>query len=140
MKRNNKFELTLGIIMTVLSVLLFVGILTFFAPCGPKEDGSFMKCHEMGQAVMWTACAMTLFSGVSMFVPGMIKLVCSVVTVLLSAAAAVLPNVMTTCMSEKMQCNAVTKPLVMVIACLVAVVAVAKIAVVLKNRKKNGEA
>ena len=48
-KRGN---LITGFVMAGLSILLFVGVGTFFAPCGVHEDGSFGACHWAGQAVM----------------------------------------------------------------------------------------
>jgi hypothetical protein len=35
-----------------LTLLYFIGTLTFLSPCGPKEDGGFMTCHWAGQAML----------------------------------------------------------------------------------------
>ena len=51
------------ILLFVFSVVELIGIRTFFAPCGPKEDGSWMSCHWAGQAVTGTAAVLGFREG-----------------------------------------------------------------------------
>ncbi|MBQ8954076.1 MAG: DUF4418 family protein, partial [Clostridia bacterium] len=53
-------------VLFALCALYFVGTLTFLAPCGPREDGSFMTCHWAGQALKGMACLMAVMAALAL--------------------------------------------------------------------------
>lgn len=127
-----------GGIMLLCSLLLFVGIITFFAPCGPKEDGSYMACHWFGQAVMGTSAVLSVLSVLHLIFPQDIKLGLGMAMTACSALTVALANgLMGTCMMESMTCNAVTKPAVTVIGGLLIIVSVIDIVLLALNRNKG---
>ncbi|MBQ8135038.1 MAG: DUF4418 family protein [Clostridia bacterium] len=142
MKKSGTSSLVTGMIMLLLSVLLLVGVLTFFAPCGPMEDGSFMACHWIGQETIGFAAAMILISIIHLIVPQDIKLGLGLAMIPVSLLAALVPYaLMGSCMMEMMTCNALTKPAVAVVSVLVLIAAAADVIVLFRNRKteKKGE-
>ena len=62
MKQNDRRIGVSDILLFVFSVVELIGIRTFFAPCGPKEDGSWMSCHWAGQAVTGTAAVLVVLA------------------------------------------------------------------------------
>ena len=55
-------------LLLLLSILDLAGIRTVFAPCGPKEDGSWMTCHWAGQAVTGAAAVLLVLALVHILV------------------------------------------------------------------------
>ncbi len=43
----------LRLVPAVLCLLLALGSVTLFSACGQKEDGSWMRCHQAQELVMW---------------------------------------------------------------------------------------
>ncbi len=140
MKKSGTSTLVTGIVMLLLSALLLVGILTFFAPCGPKDDGSYMSCHWIGQETIGFAVALILISVIHLIVPKDIKLGLGIAMIPVSLLAAVVPYaLMGSCMMETMTCNALTKPAVAVVSVLVLITAVIDVIVLFKNRGAEGK-
>ena len=128
-----------GIILTILSVLLTVGVKSFFSACAPKEDGSWMNCHWAEQAVFVMGCALTamavfvLISGKSEAGAG-----AALSMTALSAAAALTPGLaINLCMMTTMHCHTVMRPAVIVICALIAVTGAAHTFLTLKGGKKK---
>ena len=124
--KENKIGVT-DIALLVLSAALLIGVLTVFAPCGPKEDGSWMTCHWAGNAVAGAAAVLTVCAIVRMLVRGT-KLGLDFAMISAAALAALLPGqLIHLCMMADMRCRAVMTPAVRVLSVLIAVVAVVDI-------------
>ena len=125
------------ILPAVLSVLFLMGILFVFHPCGPKEDGTWMSCHWAGVAETVCAALMTVLSLLRLALPSpKAKTALSVLTILIAAAAAVIPgNVIHLCMMADMRCRAIMRPAVIVFSVLIILTAVWNI--LLSHRRGN---
>ena len=131
--KNDKIGVT-DVALLVLSAALLIGVLTVFAPCGPKEDGSWMTCHWAGTAVAVAAAVLTACALMRVFVRGT-KLGIDFAMITVAALAALLPGqLIHLCMMADMRCRAVMTPAVRVLSVLIAVVAVVDI--VLQRRRK----
>lgn len=107
-------------ITAALCIVLTVGVMTVFHACGPKEDGSWMSCHYAQMTVFFLGIAMTACSIASLFLNFGAGVFLHVLTILLAAAAAVIPgNVIRLCMMNQMQCRAVMRPAVLLLSILI---------------------
>ena len=131
---KNKRSLAFGIILTVLSACDLIGMLTFLAPCGPKEDGSWMTCHWAGQALIALAILLAVFSVIHLVVPSpRTKQGLSLAILPTALVAAILPgNLISLCAMPSMHCHMVTRPGALVFGVLIALIALADLLV---NRK-----
>ena len=105
------------------ALIIIIGLLVLFAPfgfahvCHPKADGSFMKCHWMGEAVRLLGGLISVYNigtGVSL--------------ILLETL------VIGTCKHPNMSCNVYTKPIVILLA--IALIAVSLVYVFLSRKEK----
>ena len=91
----------------LISTLMLIGINTWFATCGPMEDGSFMTCHWAGQTVKAVSA---------------VAAVLAVAHALLKdhkTKAAMVPGVLINlCMMEDMMCRAHTRPWTIILSVL----------------------
>lgn len=123
------------VVFAILAIFFTVGILTFFAPCGPKDDGSWMACHWAGRAVAGISAVITLISLIHLFVPGKIKIGLDLAAVPIALLAAILPgNLINLCMMQTMKCHTLTHPATIVLSVLIIVAVVIDILI---QRKKN---
>lgn len=122
-KRGNPVT---GFVMAGLSILLFVGVGTFFAPCGVHEDGSFGACHWAGQAVMAAGIVLLAMSIIHIIAKtGKSKAYVSICIAALSIMTAIIPGVfINLCKMPTMRCLSVMQPAVLIIAFVIAGVAV----------------
>ena len=121
MTQNDRRIGVSDILLLLFSVVELIGILTFFAPCGPKEDGSWMSCHWAGQAVTGTALVLVVLALVHLLVRdrGM-KLGLDVGLAVTAICSALLPGkLIGLCMMADMRCHRLTVPGVTVCAVLV---------------------
>lgn len=125
------------IALLVLSVFFAVGMFTIFAPCGPKEDGSWMVCHWAGNAVKGLAIVLAALSVAHIaFQNGSVKIGLSLAIVPVALFAAIVPgNVISLCMMKTMKCHAVTQPAGIVLSALIIIAAVLDIVLQKKNNK-----
>ena len=136
MEKNKKQITVWDVVLPALSLILFIGLLTFLKPCGPKEDGSWMTCHWAGRALAGLAGAMLVLSIIRWFAGGGVKLGLDIALAVLAALAICVPgHLIGLCMMDAMRCRAVMTPGVTVVAVLVIAAAVIDIFV---QRKKNG--
>ena len=94
------------------AVIILIGVLVLFAPfgfaqvCFPKADGSFMKCHWMGEAV---SAVFLIFKrsriGLAFAHTGI-----GICLILLTTV------VIGTCKRPDMHCNVYTKPVILLLA------------------------
>ena len=133
-KKNKRVEIW-DVVLLVLALILFIGLLTFLKPCGPKEDGSWMTCHWAGQALVGISGAMLVLSVVHLFVKNHVKIGLDIGMMVLSVLAICVPGrLIGLCMMDTMRCRAVMSPGVTVTAILTAAAAIIDIFVL---RKRN---
>ena len=137
MNKNRQKRALTTILLPIVGIVILAALMTVLAPCGPKEDGTFMSCHYAGQALRILAGASVIVSlACSMWAPGPGKLhtAADVLVMILSAAMILIPgHVIHLCMMPEMQCRAVMKPGSMVLAVLLLILAAADL--VLTSRK-----
>lgn len=136
MEKKKKLIGASDIVLLVLSVVFLIGSLTFFAPCGPKDDGSWMSCHWAGSAVAGVAGVLVVVSLIHLFVPDSgIKTGLSLTAIPTALLSLILPgNIIPLCMMDTMRCRSVTRPAVIVLSILVIAAAVFDILVQRKKR------
>lgn len=115
-----------SIITLVLGALLAIGVSTVFAACGPKEDGTWMHCHDAQMAVMALGVAIAVVSLVAMLLKSNgAKIGLGVVNAVLGLVVCLVPGtIVSMCMMETMRCHAVMKPFAMIMGALVLVFAI----------------
>ena len=57
-------------ILFTLSLILTIGIKTFFSGCGPKEDGSWMLCHWTEQTIFILGICLSIISLIALIFDG----------------------------------------------------------------------
>lgn len=132
---------TAGIIMTVLSLVLTIGVKSFFSACGPKDDGTWMTCHWAEQAVFGMGIVLTVISA-AVLVMGRKPAALGASLAAIPAACAIVftPGVLINlCMMTNMHCHTVMRPAVMVISVLIAVTAAVNSVVMVRGGRRNGE-
>ncbi|WP_036729507.1 DUF4418 family protein [Peptoniphilus mikwangii] len=110
MKKKQVF----GFLFIVLGVLLALTPTFLATVCPPKEDGHFMKCHWMGNAVIALGIAIVICAVIFLFVKderislGMIHS-----NIILGVLALLMPlKIIGCCQMPTMHCNTHTKPMV----------------------------
>jgi len=119
----------------ILSCALAVGTATVFKACGPKDDGTWMHCHTVQNAVvvlgicMAAVFAVVLFSRIKPLNVSLsaVEAIGSVVTFLLPG------TLMSMCMMDTMRCYTYMQPFVRVVSVLILAVSVATLAESLKK-------
>ena len=126
------------IVLTVVSALFFIGTLSFIAPCGPKDDGSWMSCHWAGQALKGVAFVLLVISVIHMFASDIkIKQGLDFSMIPTAILAAVLPGFMINlCMMNTMRCHSVTRIGAIIFAAALIIIAVFD-SVLQNNRTKH---
>ena len=124
------------VILLALSAVLLLGVLTAFAPCGAKEDGSWMTCHWAGNAVAGAAAVLTALAVMRIFAKdGKAQSWLSAAMIPTALLAALIPGrLISLCMMPSMRCRAVMSPAVMVLSVLIIAAAVIDAA---SGRKKG---
>ncbi len=135
MEKKSKPVGVCDIVMLALALVLFIGLLTFLRPCGPKDDGGWMTCHWAGQALRGVAGALLLLAVVRLFVRGGVKTGLDMGMAVLAALAICVPGrLIGLCMMDAMRCRAVMTPGVTVLSILMIAAAAADM---LLRRKKD---
>ena len=104
------------------SLIVIIGLLVAFAPfgyahvCLPKTDGSFMKCHWMGEAVRILGGLITAL-GVIFLVCKRSRIGLAFSNIGLGVCLILLTTVVIgTCKNAAMSCNVWTKPIIILLA------------------------
>ncbi len=107
-----------GYMPAVLSVLLVLGVLTVFSPCGPKEDGTFMRCRSVRSAVLLTASGIALIQLLGTFFHGrVLRAAADAVSAAGCVLLFLLPGViMPMCMMHTMRCYTAMQPFVRILS------------------------
>ncbi len=126
------------IILLVVSLAYVVLLFTVFKACGPKEDGSFMKCQWAWRAAITTSAVIALNSVIHLAIPGEgIKIGLSIAVLTISVANIFLVGtIIPLCGMETMACRSVTQPGNTVLGIVTAIAAAADIAVRAFKKKK----
>ena len=134
--KNTRIRIT-DIGLLGLSLLFFVGMNTFAAPCGPKADGGWMTCHWAGMAVNAIAGVLVIISLLHLVIPDFrIRLGLSLAAIPLAACACFIPgSIIGLCMMKDMRCHTVMAPAVSVFAFLIIIMASADIFVWAKEKR-----
>ena len=137
MNKNRQKRALTTVLLPIAGIVVLAALMTVLAPCGPKEDGTFMSCHYAGQALRILAGVSVIVSLASCMADpaaGKIHMAADVLVMFLSAAMILIPgNVIHLCMMPEMQCRAVMKPGSMVLAVLLLILAAVDL--VLTSRK-----
>lgn len=141
MKSKKASELFIEIITAFAAVILVIGVFTFLKTCPAMEDGSWMACHWAGQAIKGVSVVIAVLSiAVPIVKNAGVKAGLSAGVALNAVLNALIPGtIISTCMMPDMQCNAVTKPGVMVFSCVLAVLSVINILCAVKRMKKESK-
>lgn len=120
--RLMKKRYVVGVLIIVLGLLLFFTPFQIAHVCDPKPDGSFMKCHWMGEAVRLLGGLITvmglLFVCFEKFSKGI-----AVSSILVAICQILLQFVVIgTCKTPTMSCNTWTRPTVIVLSSLLIII------------------
>lgn len=103
-------------------LIVVIGLLLFFTPfnlahvCGLKDDGSFMKCHWMGEAVRMLGGLVAVLGIVFALFEKMAKGIAISVAGVGVCEILLQFFVIGTCKMPKMSCNVYTKPTVLLLS------------------------
>ena len=126
MNKNKIF----GILFIIFGVLLFLTPGTLAPTCPAMDDGTFMKCHWMGQAIKGVGGVMTvlglIYTAISCKKQMFFALAIS--NVIVGIYAILLPaKLIGGCMKPEMACRAKTMPMIYILAGLYIVLSIVAI-------------
>ena len=111
-----------GILFLVLGLLLFLTPGTLAPVCPMKPDGSFMKCHWMGEAARMLGGLITAL-GVIFLLSKRSRIGIAFSNIGLGVCLILLQTVVIgTCKNAAMHCNVYTKPVILLLAILLIVI------------------
>jgi hypothetical protein len=133
MKRKNSL---VGIAFLALGILLSAGTAWLFPTCGPKEDGSWMKCHWSGQVTIGIGIVIVVIALAYLFFSDdRIRAGLSLVIIPVGALEiTVLNGLIGLCGMAEMQCRAVTKPAATIIVVVLVLIAIVNAVWLLNQR------
>lgn len=131
---NDKAQPIIGIVLTVLSLVLLVGVNTFAGPCGVHDDGSVSSCFWAARAVTGEAIVCAVLALVRIFERDEgerrgLSLACGLLGALIASTPGALINL---CMMQTMRCHTIMNPFVTVAGAIIAVVGCADLIVRLR--------
>jgi hypothetical protein len=126
------------IVLLVVSLAYVVLLLTVFKACGPKDDGSFMKCQWAWRAVVTTSIVIAVNAVIHLAIPDKnIKLGLAIAIFTVSVANIFLAGtIIPLCGMATMECRTLTQPGNTVLGIITAIAAVADIIVSVIKKKK----
>ena len=134
-----KKRITVGTLFIILGLLISLGPSTIFAVCGPMDDGKFMKCHWTARAELGIGLGIVLLAVLSIvFASKEVRAGLLLGVATLASISILIPTVLIgVCGGEHMQCNALTRPALLVIGVISIVIALVQAVILL--RKKESE-
>lgn len=106
--------------LLLLALALCLGAATVFKTCGPREDGTWMSCHDADQAVIGIGAALAVLALLRLPARGKGKIALDALIAALAAAAAIIPgNIIPLCMMRTMRCHVLFRPAVIVLGALI---------------------
>ena len=128
----------LAIVSAVLALVLAIGVGTVFAACGPKDDGTWMHCHDVQMAIIACGVVIAIVLAVAAFVKGTgAKAALFAVAIICCIVVLALPSVMPMCGMETMRCHAVMAPFARIMAGIVGILGIVNLVFALKEGKKD---
>ena len=125
------------IALILLSAVLLLGVLTVFAPCAPKEDGTWMHCHASGTVVAALAAAVLALSLLRLPFGRRTRAVLDALSIVLAALAAATPGqLVQLCMMPDMRCRRLTAPFSCVLGLLILLAAAIDLALRLRKERR----
>lgn len=113
------------LISAAVGLLLAVGVMTVFSACGPKEDGTWMRCHQAQIAVAVCGMALVVLFALTAVVKSKTAvLLLNIAALVVSVIAFLIPGIlMPMCMMKTMRCYTTMQPFVRIMAILSALLA-----------------
>ena len=116
----------ISLLKLAVSIFFLIGFMSFLKPCGPKEDGTWMHCHQAGQALCLIAAGLALLSLAALLMKGKASMLLALLSIILALLAIILPgHVISLCMMPEMRCRAITAPAGFVFGILMIVFSIA---------------
>lgn len=102
----------IALIAAAAGLLLIVGSMTVFSACRPKDDGTWMNCHNAQIDVALAGAGLTALFVIAAFVRNRsVRVICFAAALVLSAVAFLIPGTLVhMCFLDHMRCQAVLKP------------------------------
>ncbi|SFB85183.1 DUF4418 family protein [Butyrivibrio sp. YAB3001] len=134
-----KNRIASGVIFIILGLLIAIGPQTIFAVCGPMENGKFMKCHWTAQAELGIGFVIAFLAVLILFfASSQIRIGLHFGIIAALVATVFIPTkLIGVCGGEHMQCNALTKPALLVLGAIGIVFGIANVAYLLTGVKKE---
>ena len=136
MMKKNSIKPT-DIVLLLLALASMAGMATVFHPCGPMEDGGWMRCHWAWISTLGAESVLLLLSVLRLFVRSSgIKAGMSIACIPVALLAALTPGLLIPlCSMKDMRCHALTRPAAVVLSLLVVAAATADLFVQPKGKK-----
>ena len=115
----------LALVQLIACLLFLAGLLTAFAPCAAKEDGSFMTCHWAGSAVAGLAAVLCVMSVIRLAARDhRVRIGLDLAVIPTALLAAMTPGkLIGLCMMADMRCRSVMRPATLIFSVLILVLA-----------------
>lgn len=128
-----------GAVILALSAFLTAGSAWIFPACGPKSDGSWMRCHWSQQAVIGIGIVLVILSIAYLILSQRsVKAVLSLAIVPVGLLAIAVPQgLIGLCGMPGMQCRAVFQPAVTIISIVIVLLAAVNAFLLLKAERKR---
>ncbi len=116
---NKKIHIS-NFLPSLIGLVMLVGSLTLFRACGPKDDGSWMRCHSAQNMAVIASAVLILVTALTAFVGNRLaKVVLLFICVQGSVAILLIPGVfMPLCMMHTMRCYTVFQPFIRIFSIL----------------------
>lgn len=137
---KNKFKISVtDLILLFLSGLFLILLFTVFTPCGPKDDGSFMRCQWAWRANVSLAFNLLFLSLVHVLISKtQVKAGLSVGIAGISVTSFLIPKkIIGLCMMDTMRCHTHTKGGVYVFSILILIAAVIDLVIGINKERNN---
>jgi len=134
-----KKRITVGTLFIILGLLISFGPSTIFAVCGPMDDGKFMKCHWTARAELGIGLGIVLLAVLSIvFASKEVRAGLLLGIATLSLISVLIPTALIgVCGGEHMQCNALTRPALLVIGVISIVIALVQAVILLRKKASD---
>ena len=127
-----------ALVAAVAGLVLAVGVMTVFSACGPKEDGTWMHCHDVQMGIMACGVVVTVAMALAAFLKGKaVRIVLCAVAIAACVVVLALPSVMPMCMVDTMRCHAVMTPFARIMATIAGVLGIVALVQAARSGKKD---
>ena len=113
----------LNILPVALGLILSAGTATLFRACGMKEDGTWMKCHTVQEAVIIAGLSAALWFLIAALIRHhVVRVLFYILGIVGCIAIFLLPGTaMPMCMLQTMRCYTIMQPFVRIMAAAAAI-------------------